>query len=108
MNINKLDDVKRIITKFLLIENSIVALPANPDALNVEVSKKSLEIKEVSDSLKENAPEVKEAQLKNAQLEQKLEVKEEVKSLPKILIIDRVGGLDIKKMYEDYKNGKII
>lgn len=94
LNINKLDDVKRIITKFKLIENSIVALPCNPDALNVEVSKKQLEIKE------DIKVEVKE--------EQKEEVKLEVKELPKILIIDRVGGLDIKKMYEDYKNGKII
>jgi hypothetical protein len=41
----KTNDAKRIITKFLLIENSIVALPANPDALNVEVSKKSLDVK---------------------------------------------------------------
>ena len=204
LNINKLDDVKRIITKFLLIENSIVALPANPDALNVEVSKKSLE----SNSLKENAlvEEAKEAQLENAQLEtikynlykeletprgvlftinemikdidqgfnlnlflkntiddiklqQKIEelkldfisiedkinnIKEESesiigknilvelydliyrklvdneqqpkkskevieqKSIPQVLIIERLGGLDIKQMYEDYKNGKII
>jgi HK97 family phage prohead protease len=98
-NINKLDNVKRIVTKFLLIENSVVALPANPDALNIEVSKKSLDT-EVKEEIKEEIKELKE---------EVKEVKEELPvQLTKILIIDRVGGLDIKKMYEDYKNGKII
>lgn len=107
LNINKLDGVNRVITKFKLIENSIVALPCNPDALNVEVSKKEL--------IKEDIVEVKEVEvIKEAQLEAQLEVKEEVivkeepKHIPTILIINRVGGIDTKKLYDDYKNGKII
>jgi hypothetical protein len=212
----KTNDAKRIITKYLLIENSIVALPANPDALNVEVSKKSLvkvedyniddkiqkgldriiklkgltkedidkyspgykelilgaiswqthellkeyeleELQSIKEEVKddpikvididnkikevkqeytedwfgksskttentENAPlaaqldiEAKEAKTLNIEVIStvaevaKVEVIPElVKELPKVLIIERLGGLDIKQMYEDYKSGKII
>ena len=114
----KTNDAKRIITKFLLIENSIVALPANPDALNIEVSKKSLdvEVKELPAQI-ENAPlAVEEKTLNIESISEVVEVvkveeviKEVVKELPAtILIIERLGGLDIKQMYEDYKNVKII
>jgi HK97 family phage prohead protease len=43
-NIIITDQVKRIITKFTLIENSIVSIPANQEALVIAVSSKSLKL----------------------------------------------------------------
>jgi len=43
----KVDDAcRRIITKFELIESSICSIPCNPDALNVAISAKSIELSE--------------------------------------------------------------
>jgi phage head maturation protease len=110
----KTNDAKRIITKYLLIENSIVALPANPDALNVEVSKKSLDIETAQLEPAQLAIEEKTLNIDSisevAKVAEVAKIEEviEQKSIPQVLIIERLGGLDIKQMYEDYKSGKII
>ena len=78
---NKVNEVMRIITKALLVEYSIVVIPANEEAVINEVKnlKTTEEVKEVVETTEEVAEEIKEVKEEVPKNVDKVEEKEEKK-----------------------------
>ena len=129
------DSCKRIITSYLLVENSICGLPCNADASNIAISTKTLKTPE--DIKPEVITKVEEVKVEEVKVEAKVEeakviveadklpintpiveVKEVIvevepivepcKPITKYLNIIRVGNYDIDKIKKNYEATGII
>ena len=108
------DTVRRIISKFELLENSLVPIPSNPDALVQAVSSKSINLSEKM--LKElDLPKVivkeepKVEEVKVTEVAKVAEVKDKPKAteIPRYIKVLRHGNYDIKKLAELHRLAKI-
>jgi HK97 family phage prohead protease len=82
------ENVQRIITKFELIENSFVAIPANPMALVQAISEKSITLSDKT---------LKEFDLPKVVVVEKVEAKE---ILPESIVLNKEEGIGEVKLFE--------
>jgi hypothetical protein len=106
--------VKRIITKFIMIENSIVSIPSNQDALIMAVATKSIHledklIKDLGITIKaEEVPKEIEKIVEPVKVEELVKVEEPIKPIWNVIrsgpyVLTEQDKLAIKKI----KSGKI-